>query len=261
MISIIIPAHNEEKRLQETRILEKYVEFLRNKRDLGEMGEFELLIVLNACRDRTREIVELAAKKYREIKFIEFERGGKGFAIVEGFKHVLNRADLIGFVDADMATPPNAFYGLIRNIGNNAGIMASRWMPGSRIKKQPLMRIITSRVFNFVVKTVLLLPYIDTQCGAKLFTKKSLEKVIEKIKTTGWGFDIDLIYNLRKVGRVIEIPTEWNDNKDSKLNIKKVPLLMFLSVIRVRLLNSPLKNIISSYDRLPEWMKMHHTLR
>ena len=141
-VSIVIPAHNEEKRIGKT--LEKYLEYFKNLKNRHFL-DFEIIVILNACKDKTLEIV----KKYKckELKILDFERGGKGFAVTEGFKEALKgNSSLIGFVDADMATSPESFYDLIKNIGNHHGIIASRYVPNAVIrKKQPISRIIVSR--------------------------------------------------------------------------------------------------------------------
>ena len=256
--AIIIPAYNEEKRIGKT--LEEYAVFFEERKKIGELQGFEILVVLNACKDNTLEVVKEKQKKYKEIIFLNFEQSGKGFAIIEGFKDALKRDNwLIGFVDADMATPPEAFYDLIKNIRDFDGILASRWMKNSIIKtKQTMLRIITSRSFNFLVKSTLLIPYSDTQCGAKLFKKKAIENVINDLGTTKWAFDIDLIYKLRrKKFRIKEIPTIWEDKRGSKLNLVKVPFQMFSSIIRLRLIHSPFKFIIRLYNKLPEKIRIH----
>ena len=257
--SIIIPAYNEEKRIGRT--LEEYSRFFEEKKKIGELKEFEILVVLNACKDNTLGVVKEKQKKYKEIIFLDFKQGGKGFAIIEGFKDALKRDNkLIGFVDADMATPPEAFYDLIKNIGNFDGILASRWMKESVIKtKQTLLRIITSRGFNFLVKGILLIPYSDTQCGAKLFKKKAIESVINDLGTTKWAFDIDLIYKLRRKNfRIREIPTIWEDKRGSKLNVIKVPFQMFSSIVRLRLIYSPFNFVVRFYNKLPEKVRIHN---
>jgi len=203
-------------------------------------------------------------KKFKEIKYLNFKRGGKGFAITEGFKDTINRnVDLIGFVDADMATPPNAFYELVVNMMNNKnidGVIASRWMKKSKISiRQTFLRRFVSRGFNFIIKTILLLPYKDTQCGAKLFKKEALVDFVKKQNTAEWAFDVDLLYHLKKNGFIIkEIPTIWEDKKGSKLNLIKVPFQMLSSIIRIRLINSPFNFIVRVYDKLPENKKIHN---
>jgi len=256
--SIIIPAHNEEKRIAKT--LEEYYNFFIELKK-QKKSDFEILVVLNACKDNTEKVVKNFSKKYKEILYLNFKRGGKGFAIVEGFKNSLKeKNDFIGFVDADMATPPKAFYDLMLNIKDIDGIIASRWKKDSVIKtKQTLLRIITSRGFNFLTRSILFLNYSDTQCGAKLFRKEALKKIINEIGTTKWAFDIDLLYRLKRKGcNVKEIPTTWDDQKGSKLNLIKVPFQMFSSIIRLRLFFSPFRFIVKFYDKLPEKIKIHN---
>ena len=120
-------------------------------------------------------------------------RAGKGFAIVKGFEEAIKaKSRLIGFVDADMATPPRAFYGLVRNIKGYDGIIANRWDNRSIIiTKQTLLRRIMSRSYNFLVRSMFFIPHRDTQCGAKLFKKELLEKIIPKLGSSEWSFDID----------------------------------------------------------------------
>ena len=177
-LCIIIPAYNEEKRIGET--LEEYGKYFEKKKKDKEIGDFKILVVLNACRDNTIGVVKNQEKKNKNIIHIEFERGGKGFAVTEGFKFAINKKfDLIGFVDADMATPPEAFFDLVKSIGNSDGIIANRWHKNSNIKiKQTPLRILLSRGGNFIIHSLFLLKYQDTQCGAKLFRREILEKVV-----------------------------------------------------------------------------------
>jgi len=258
-ISIVIPAHNEEKRIGKT--LKEYFSFF-SKLKKKKILDYEIIVVLNACKDNTKKVV----KKYKikELKILDFEQGGKGFAITQGFKHALgSKSDLIGFVDADLATPAKSFYDLVNNIKENGGAIASRWRKNSVIiTKQSFLRKITSKGFNYVVRVLFLFPYRDTQCGAKIFKREALGKIIKDLGTTGWAFDIDLIYKVRKNKyKIKEHPTVWEDKKDSKLDLKIAPILMFLSVLRLRLLNSPFKGFMRIYDKLPEWIKIHHKLK
>lgn len=251
-LSIIIPAHNEEKR-DLGKTIEMYLEFFKEK------GlDFEIFVIANDCKDNTIKIIKEKQKKNKEIRYIEVEKPGKGLAVLKGFEDAIKRnVDLIGFVDADRATLPKEFYNLVKNIGKNDGIIASRGLKES-VANFTLIRKITHWGFNFIVRIVLLLPYHDTQCGAKLFKKNALKKVIGDIKTTKWAFDIDLLYNLKNKGFVVkEIPTIWEDKEGSKMNPIKVPFQMFSSVIRLRLIYSPFDFIVKLYDKLPEKIKIH----
>jgi glycosyltransferase involved in cell wall biosynthesis len=252
MISIVIPAYNEEKRIGKT--LESYGSFFEGLKKKKEIKDFEILIIINGPKDRTEEIVKNYQKKYPEIRYLKFEGDGKGFAIIEGFKEALwGKADLIGFVDADMATPPEAFYDLVKKINGYDGVIADRWDKKSIITpKQSRFRRFISRGYNLIVRALFLFPYRDTQCGAKLFKRKILENNIFKLRTYRWGFDIALLYCLKKEGkaRVKSIPTLWHDEKGSTVNLKVTPIMMLLSAIKLRLAHSPLKFIVKLYKNL-----------
>lgn len=259
MISIVVPAHDEEKRIR--KILEGYGNFFAEKKRKKEIDNFEIIVVINNTKDRTEEVVREFSKKYREIRCLNFKQGGKGFAIIEGFRDALKRNnELIGFVDADMATPPEAFYSLVRNIGKYDGIIADRWDKRSKIiPRQSLFRRFISRGYNVIVRALFLMSFRDTQCGAKLFKREIIEENYKKLITINWNFDIALLYCLRKESnaRIKSIPTLWHDEKGSKVNLKKTPIMMFASLIRLRLIHSPFKFIVRAYRKLPEKLKIH----
>jgi glycosyltransferase involved in cell wall biosynthesis len=256
-LSIVIPAHNEEERIKKT--LEDYGRFFGSLKKKN-LIDFEINVILNACKDNTLDVVKAYQKKFYEIRFLNFEPAGKGFAVTEGFKDAIKRnADLIGFVDADGATPPEAFYDLVKTIKNYDGVIANRWDKKSIIKtKQTALRRAMSRVFNFMVRSLFLLPHNDTQCGAKLFKKELLEKIVPKLGSSEWSFDVDLLfYARREKAKIKSIPTIWEDQKKSRINLKRTPITMFLSVIRLRLIHSPLRFTVQLYRKLPERFKIH----
>lgn len=244
-IAIVIPAHNEERRIGET--LEKYLSFFRKLKTQGV--DFEIIVVLNACSDNTKKVVESIGGK--ELIILEFKQGGKGFAVIEGFKNALKRnSSAIGFVDADAATSPAAFYHLFMHLKDNDGAIASRYVPGAIMRPRPtLQRWIVSRMYNSVIRAVFLMSYRDTQCGAKLFSRKSVAKLVNQIGMTKYAFDTELLYKARKEGlHIIEVPTIWADKEYSKVNAFTAGPMMLLGIIRLRILHSPLRRIIRVYD-------------
>jgi len=249
-ISIIMPAYNEEKRIG--KALEAYSKFFGTL-SKKERLDYEIIVVINNTTDRTEEIVNKHKKKNKKIRYLNLKRGGKGYAITEGFKDSLKRkSDLIGFVDADLATPPQAFYFLIRKLNNNDGIIASRYIQGSIIKPKPsFSRYVSSRVYNFLIRSLFLIPYRDTQCGAKVFKRQAIKKIVNLLSFSKWAFDIDLIYTLRNNGfKIGEAPTIWSDKGYSKINFLKAGPMMVLGAIRLRIINSIFKRFIKIYDKL-----------
>lgn len=247
--SIVIPAYNEEKRIGKT--LENYCLFLKKKKI-----DFDIIVVLNNCSDSTLEVVKEAQKKHSEVSFLNFKRGGKGFAIIEGFKNSLSKKNnLIGFVDADMSTSPAAFYDLISKIDGFDGVIASRYIPGAIVKpKQSFRRIAISRIGNLIIRGLFFFPYRDTQCGAKLFKQRVIKRVVDKIGLTEWAFDVNLLY-LCKINKfkIKEIPTIWEDKEGSKIK-SRTPLLFFLGIIRLRVIYSPIEPIARQFKFVAHWL-------
>ncbi len=252
-ITIIIPAYNEEQRIGIT--LKTYCLFFRRHR-----REFKTTfsVVLNGCIDNTLRVVQRCRRTFPEITILQFqEKIGKGGAIIEGIK--ANTSPLVGYVDADGSTPPEAFYALANSLHSFDGVIASRWLPQSRVyPPQTFRRRIASRSFNFLARIFFFLPYHDTQCGAKLFRREALHRLFSNLIITQWAFDVNLLYLLKKNGfRVIEVPTVWMDKAHSKLHVFSAGSQMFLGLLRLRLLNSPLRWLVGVYDRLPSWIKIH----
>jgi len=235
MLSLIIPAYNEEDRIKETLVA------YREK--LYKLGiNFEIIVEMDGCTDRTPEIVKKLAVKFPEIKFIEFrERLGKGGGLLKGFE--VARGNIVGFVDADGSVPPQEFIKLLREIENGYdGAIASRRTRGAIVKNQPLLRKILSKCFNIYVRLLFDLPFKDTQCGAKVFRREVLEKIFPKLNTKGFAFDVNLLYLAHKHGfKIKEVGVLWIDKYGSKVKIWKAIVEMGLAVIKLRLYHSPLR--------------------
>jgi len=218
-LSIVIPAYNEENRIERT--LRTYYKFFSEKH-----MPFELVVVLNGCKDNTIGVVERVRKELdtNKILIIDLPQAGKGLAIKAGFADALTRDnDLIGFVDADMATKPDAYYDLVVNLKDNDGIIASRYMPGAQISppRPAYKRYGSKLVYEPLLWLLFGLSYYDFQCGAKLFKREVLQEVTPQLTVTQWAFDAELLYLCKKNGfTVIEIPTVWEDQAESKLTLK-----------------------------------------
>ncbi len=253
-LSIIIPAHNEEKTIK--GLVEEYDDFFQNKLE----NNFEIIIIPNGCKDKTVEYVERLKKQNKRVQYSVLDQGNKGKAVIQGFN--LAEGEYIGFVDADGSTSPEAFYDLLIKMEPNDGAIASRWLKDSKITiKQPLKRRIAGRSFNFFVRTMLGLRFTDTQCGAKIFKKKAIKQVYRKLGITKWAFDIDLLYLMKRNNfKIKEVATEWKEPGNSHLNLVKATIEMFLALMRLRLIYSPFRFVVAAYDALPEKIKIHHKL-
>ena len=232
---LLIPAYNEERRIEP--VLRDYARYFREQ----YQGKFQLVVVLNGCTDNTLAVVQRVGADYPAVTALEFPDAiGKGGALIEGLK-LAPLADLIGYVDADGATPPHAFHELVRRIADVDCAIGSRWLPGAVLHvEQSSRRRFASRAFHLIVQFLFRMNLRDTQCGAKVMRREAVEKVHSSLRIADMAFDINLLYSLKCAGyRIREVPTEWTDKIGTKVRLFGTSLVMFLSVIRIRLIYWP----------------------
>ena len=235
---ILIPAYNEERRIEP--VLRDFAEFFGK----NYSGKFQIVVVLNGCTDDTLGVVRRVAAEFPAIlRALEFtEPIGKGGALIEGLK-LAAFGDLIGYVDADGATLPQAFLDLVRHIGDADCVVGSRWLPESVIHQpQTGNRQFASRVFHAIVQLLFRLNIHDTQCGAKVMKREVIEKIHPFLRIADMAFDINLLVAIKRAGyRIREVPTEWTDKAGSKVtsSLFRSSFTMFLSVVRIRLIYWP----------------------
>ncbi len=247
---LLIPAYNEERRIEP--VLRDYAQFF------GEnySGKFQLVVVLNGCTDDTLGVVRRVAAEFPAVRALEFKEPiGKGGALIAGLK-LASFGDLIGYVDADGATPPRAFLELVRHIGEADCVIGSRWLPGSVLHvEQSNHRQFASRVFHFIVQLLFWMNIRDTQCGAKVMKREVVEKIHPFLRIADMAFDINLLVAIKRAGfRIQEVPTEWTDQAGSKVALGRSSLTMFLSVVRVRLIYSPFYKLLRPLRPLERWV-------
>jgi len=234
--TIIIPAYNEEHRIGPT--LSEYLNHLSQNT--------EVMVVLNGCKDRTADVVSSFLDKGSHLRIID-EPGvvGKGGAITAGFRRA--RGDVIAYVDADGATSAEEIERLMSLVDGEDGVLGSRWIDKNYLRrKQSILRRITSRVFNTVVKILFRLPYKDTQCGAKVFKREAVDKIVDMLGTTNLAFDVDVLYLMKKHGLALkEVPTVWEDKDGSSVRMWRTAPRMFGAVVRMRIKHSRLKNLVN----------------
>jgi glycosyltransferase involved in cell wall biosynthesis len=249
---ILIPAYNEEHRIEP--VLRDYAAFFQK----NYPGKFQIVVVLNGCTDNTLGVVRKVAAQFPMVRADEFKQPiGKGGALIEGLK-LASQGDLIGYVDADGATPPRAFLELARHMENADCVVGSRWLPDSVIHQaQTGNRQFASRVFHFIVQVLFWLNIHDTQCGAKLMRREVVEKIHPFLRIADMAFDINLLVAIKRAGfRIREVPTEWTDKAGSKVtsSLFRSSFTMFLSVVRIRLIYSPLYQWLRPLRPLEGWI-------
>jgi glycosyltransferase involved in cell wall biosynthesis len=234
---LLIPAYNEEARIEP--VLIEFADYFKSH----FTGKFQLVVVLNGCRDDTIGVVRRVAAKHPAVSALEFRDPiGKGGALIEGLK-LAPMADLIGYVDADGATGPEAFFKLVQMCDKADCVIGSRWLPGAVLhQSQTRLRRFTSRCFHAIVQMLFWLNIKDTQCPAKVMRRAAVEKIHDSLLIADLAFDVNLLYSLKHHGfTILEVPTEWTDKMGSKVTqtLGRSSLTMFLSVMRLRAIYSP----------------------
>ena len=249
---ILIPAYNEEGRI--APVLREYAAYFSEHLP----SRFSIVVVLNGCVDNTLGVVNAVARDFPQITAMNFPgRIGKGGALIEGLK-LFPLADLIGFVDADGATPPRAFHDLVRECASVDCAIGSRWMAGARVHQvQTGVRRLVSRGGNAIVQTLFWMGIQDTQCGAKVMRRPAVERIHPSLRITDMAFDINLLYSLKREGFTVkEVPTEWTDKLGSTLTrgLVRASLSALLSVARLRLIHSPFYRWLRPLRPIETWI-------
>lgn len=249
---LLIPAYNEEARIEP--VLRQYATFFGQ----NYTGKFQLVVVLNGCKDNTLGVVQRVAREFPAVSWLDFPAPiGKGGALIEGLK-LAGQADLIGYVDADGATGPAAVLQLIPALEQADCVIGSRWLPGSvLLKAQPKFRQVVSRCFHVIVELLFWLHIKDTQCPCKLMKRSVAESIHPKLRIADLAFDVNLLVAIHQAKfRILEIPVEWTDIVGSKVtaSLFRNSLAMFLSVVRVRLIYSPFYRMLRPLRPLEGWV-------
>ena len=223
-LDIVIPAHNEEQRIERT---------LRAYRAGFPQPDVRFHVALDGCRDRTADVVRAHAADDDRVVLHEYPKLGKGGVLMETFRRC--DAELIGFVDADCATPPAELARMSRAAAGADGVIASRRLPASVTPgARGAGRTLTSTGFAWGVRTLFRLPYADTQCGAKVVHRHVAERVVPLMSSRDFLFDVDLLVVARRLGfDMVEVPTVWIDQQGSKLRATRDSLRMLASAGRL----------------------------
>jgi dolichyl-phosphate beta-glucosyltransferase len=227
--SIVIPAYNESARIPAT--LESVIAAIR-----ANQWQAEVIVVNDGSTDSTARLVRDIASRAPEVRLLENPGNhGKGYSVRSG---ILNaQGDIVMFTDADLSAPMEEAGRLFAAIANGADIaIGSRWLEsGRQIHRQPLYRQFFGRCFNAVCRMVMQLPFADTQCGFKAFTRSAAHTVFQLQTIERWGFDPEILFIAIKRGfRVVEVPVSWAHDERSRMSYLRDGLQMLKELAIVR---------------------------
>lgn len=229
-VSLVVPAYNEETRIPAS--LNQIFTFFAS-----QPYTWELIVVDDGSQDATAALVLEAARSAGwPVNLVRNKTNrGKGFSVKRG---VLAAAgENIFFTDADLSTPIDeisACLGLLKKVDM---VVGSRALSKSNITlHQPLHRETMGRVFNALTQAMVIRGIKDTQCGFKGFTRNVAREAFKRTRLTGFGFDVEVLYIVNKLGySVLEVPITWHNSASSRVSPVKDGLGMLGDLARIRL--------------------------
>ncbi|MCI0476573.1 MAG: glycosyltransferase family 2 protein, partial [Anaerolineales bacterium] len=238
LVSVVIPAYNEERRLPQT--LARVHAYFANQSYASE-----ILVVDDGSSDGTTRVVEAMTREYPDIRLIKNDHRGKGFTVRTGM--LAARGHIVLFSDADLSTPIEEIEKLLPWFERGYDIViGSREGAGAQRIKEPFYRHIMGRVFNRVVRLLTVRGIEDTQCGFKAFRDEVAHDVFSRMRLYGanakkisggmvTAFDVEVLFIGYKSGyRIKEVPVQWRYGTETKVNPLKDSYRNFRDVLMVR---------------------------
>jgi glycosyltransferase involved in cell wall biosynthesis len=227
-LSIVIPSFNEELRLPAS--LEKIAEYIRDRRP-----NTEVLVVDDGSTDRTAAVAESWRDRIPRLRVISNEvNRGKGFSVKHGSLEA--KGEIVLFTDADLSAPIEEGEKLFEALKSSDVAIGSRAVDRSLIEvHESIFREFAGIIFNRIVRIILWLPFVDTQCGFKAFRREKCRIIFEQQTIERFGFDPELLYLARHHGLSIkEMPVRWAHSPATKVNMMRDSVQMFLDVFIIR---------------------------
>jgi len=211
-VDIVVPVYNEQN------ILEKSISTLCGFLEKNFKHSWSIIIADNASIDRTLEIANSLAKKYKKVKVLHLNQKGRGRALRIAWTK--SDADIVSYMDVDLSTDLSFFPVMVDSLLQGYDVATgSRLMEGAEIKRS-FKRELLSRGYNVLVRLILGVNYKDSQCGFKAVKREIVNDVVPEVRDNAWFFDSELLFRAHMKGyKIKEIPVKWIEDEDSRVRI------------------------------------------
>ena len=226
-LSIVVPAFNEESRLEAT--LDRIAEYVRPR-----VPALEIIVVDDGSTDATAEVARASVPDHTPVVVVRNGRNrGKGWSVRQGA--LAARQPYVLLSDADLSTPIEELDRLAQLATPRSVVIASRGMRGSTLEvRQPLYRETMGRTFNLIVQGLLLPGIHDSQCGFKLFGREVVDAVFPILATERFAFDVEILARALRMGfDVREVPVKWRNDDRSRVRAVRDSAVMLRDVLRI----------------------------
>ncbi|GGU02562.1 bifunctional glycosyltransferase family 2/GtrA family protein [Actinomadura citrea] len=213
LVEVVVPVHNEE------RVLSASVERLHAYLADTLPYPFRITVADNASTDATWPIARDLAARHPRVRAVRLRDKGRGRAL----RHVwgTSDADVVAYMDVDLSTDLDAFLPLVAPLisGHSDLAIGSRLTRGSAVVRGPRREII-SRCYNLLLRTALAARFTDAQCGFKAARTEIVQALLPSVEDEEWFFDTELLLLAERNGlRIHEVPVDWVDDPDSRVDV------------------------------------------
>jgi len=236
-VDIIVPVHNEQDGLE--RSIRRLHRFLRDSFPFT----WRIVIADNASTDGTPVIGAALANELPGVSYSRLERKGRGRALRTAWAN--SDARVVAYMDVDLSTDLRALLPLVAPLLSKHSDVAigTRLAHGARVVRGPKRELI-SRGYNALLHAVLRARFSDAQCGFKAVRREALDPLLNDVKDDGWFFDTELLVLAQRRGlRIHEVPVDWIDDPDSRVDIVSTAITDLQGVARLAL-NGPIPRFL-----------------
>jgi putative flippase GtrA len=226
-VDIVVPVYNEEAGLE--RSIRRLHRFLRD----GFPFTWRIVIADNASVDATPAIARALAAELPGVEHMRLERKGRGRALRAAWS--ASGARVVAYMDVDLSTDLRALLPLVAPLlsGHSDLAIGTRLAHGARVVRGPKRELI-SRAYNRLLHAVLRARFSDAQCGFKAVRREALQGLLDDVRDDGWFFDTELLVLAQRRGlRIHEVPVDWVDDPDSRVDIVSTALTDLRGVARL----------------------------
>ena len=227
VLDVVVPVFNEEKDL-EPSVRRLHAHLLETF-----PYPFRITVADNASTDDTPHIAAQLAAELDELEWLRLAEKGRGRALHTAWSG--SRAPVLAYVDVDLSTDLAALLPLVAPLisGHSDIAIGTRLARGSQVVRGPKREAI-SRCYNALLRSALSVGFSDAQCGFKAVRRDVAERLLPLVKDSGWFFDTELLVIAERAGlRIHEVPVDWVDDPDSRVDILSTALADLRGIARI----------------------------
>ena len=226
-VEIVIPVYNEQRALADS--IQRLHRFLSTELPLT----WRIVIADNASTDATPQLGRALAHCLHGVRYLRLEQKGRGRALREAWS--ASDARVVCYMDVDLSTDLKALLPLLAPLisGHSDVAIGTRLARGARVTRGAKREFI-SRSYNRLLRLALRARFSDAQCGFKAVRAEALAGLLSDVEDQAWFFDTELLVAAQRRGlRIHEVPVDWADDPDSRVEIVPTALADLRGVTRL----------------------------